>query len=235
MVGSRRDFKPHACTAPTKGESMLPPADVQMLRTIKKTAVLLLLLARVDRPLGESGIAAILDISRATVRGQLKSLSALGLVVRGSLHNGFLLSDLGRELFGLERVKFCPIPTTAVDLNLLNSLKSESEVNKLRKDNNCPIEPEPPTPHEEPIAPEIVAALRSSGIMMNKRTRALARMEHISPEYIRAHHKNLYLQKGLVSTGLLVSILESAQPMPDCGERDLHRYIEGKYAEFVVH
>jgi DNA-binding CsgD family transcriptional regulator len=219
---------------------MLPAADIQMLRTIKKTAVLLLLLARVDTPLGESGIAAILDISRATVRGQLKSLSALGLVVRVSLHNGFLLSELGRELFGVERVKFCPIPTTVVDLNLLNSLKSDSEVNKLKQDKNCPVETEPLPPDEAPtdeppIAPEIVAALRSSGIMMNQRTRALARMEHISPEYIRAHHKNLYLQKGLVSTGLLVSILESAQPMPDNGERDPHRYIEGEYAEFVVH
>jgi DNA-binding CsgD family transcriptional regulator len=219
---------------------MLPAADIQMLRTIKKTAVLLLLLARVDTPLGESGIAAILDISRATVRGQLKSLSALGLVVRVSLHNGFLLSELGRELFGVERVKFCPIPTTVVDLNLLNSLKSDSEVNKLKQDKNCPVETGPLPPDEAPtdeppIAPEIVAALRSSGIMMNQRTRALARMEHISPEYIRAHHKNLYLQKGLVSTGLLVSILESAQPMPDNGERDPHRYVEGEYAEFVVH
>ena len=214
---------------------MLPTADIQIFRTIKKTAILLLLLARVEIPLGETGIAAILDMSRATVRQQLKSLLVAGLVERVSLHNGFVLSELGRELFGGERIKFCPIPATATDLNQLNSLTPESVVITGRRDKKRPIRTGPSTVKETPIDPAIQAALRSAGIMMNKRTYALARMDHISAEYIAAHHRRLYLQKGSVSTGLLVSILESAQPLPDTGERDPRKYIEGKYADYVEH
>lgn len=63
---------------------------------------------------------------------------------------------------------------------------------------------------------EIWRELRAAGISTNHRTRALARLPHITPEYVRAHR--LKLEEGGKGgpswTGLLVTILESGEPAP---------------------
>jgi hypothetical protein len=212
---------------------MIPADVIQLFRSLKKSAIVLLLMKWAGRPLGEAEAAAILDSSRTTVRAQLNSLCTLGYARRERYRDGFVLTEQGYSLFSGEEGKFCPLPTTA-DLHLLKSKKDSEEIapGTLK---NLPFENEPHQTRPEPVDPQIEAALRSAGIMLNARTRLLARMEHITPEYIRAHHRHLYVTRKTRSPGLLVSILESGQPLPDTGEVDRRDYLGGKYAEFIEH
>jgi len=212
---------------------MIPADLIQLLRSLKKSAIIVLLMKWAGRPLGEAEVAATLDSSRTTVRTQLNSLCAMGYANRVRFHGGFVLTEQGQNLFGDEVAKFCPLPTTT-DLFLLKS-KMDSEVIGTGTSKNFPVESERQHAPPEPVDPQIEAALRSAGIMLNARTRLLARMEHITPEYIRAHQRNLYVTRNTRSPGLLVSILESAQPLPDTGERERRDYLGGKYAEFIEH
>jgi biotin operon repressor len=212
---------------------MLSTEMIQLLRSLKKSAIIVLLMKWAGRPMGEAEVAAVLDSSRTTVRSQLNSLCVMGYAIRVRFHGGFVLTERGQGLFGGEGGKFCPLPTTT-DLTLLKS-KMDSETVATGALQNCPVESRPFPPEPEPVDPLIEAALRSAGIMLNARTRLLARMEHITPEYIRAHHRHLYVTRNTRSPGLLVSILESAQPPPDTGERERRDYLGGEYGEFVEH
>ena len=215
---------------------MIPAHLIQLFRSLKKSAIIVLVMKWAGAPLGEAQLAAILDSSRTTVRAQLNSLCALGYARRVRFHGGFVLTDLGQALFGGEMDKICPVPNTA-DLNLLKS-KLDSETEAPIAGNSCPVETDPIAtgpPEPQPVDPLIAAALRSAGIMLNNRTRALARMAHITPEYIRAHHQHLYVTRNNRSPGLLVSILESAQPAPKAGEKDPHDYLGGEFAEYIQH
>jgi hypothetical protein len=212
---------------------MIPAELIQLLRSLKKSAIIILLMKWAGRPLGEADVATILDSSRATVRAQLSSLCAMGYAKRVRFHNGFVLTEEGQNLFGAEMAKFCPLPTTA-DLSLLKP-KMDSEVTGTGTSKNTPVDSKRQHAPPEPVDPQIEAALRSAGIMLNARTRQLARMQHITPEYIRAHQRHLYVTRNTRSPGLLVSILESAQPLPDTGESDRRDYLGGEYADFIEH
>jgi DNA-binding PadR family transcriptional regulator len=61
---------------------------------------------------------------------------------------------------------------------------------------------------------DVWQALRESGIGKNPRTEALARLPHITPEYIRAHFRNLSRRAEGANPGLLISILEAGDPAP---------------------
>jgi hypothetical protein len=212
---------------------MIPADLIQLFRSLKKSAIVILLMKWAGRPLGEAEVAAILDSSRTTVRAQLNSLCALGYARRERYRDGFVLTEQGQSLFDGAVGKICPLSATA-DIPLLKS-KRDSEAIAVGTDKNVSLASAQPNAPQEPVDPQIEAALRSAGIMLNARTRLLARMEHITPEYIRAHHRHLYVTRKMRSPGLLVSILESAQPLPDTGETDRHDYLSGKYAEFIEH
>jgi biotin operon repressor len=215
---------------------MIPAQLIQLFRSLKKSAIIVLVMKWTGAPLGEAQLAAILDSSRTTVRAQLNSLCALGYARRVRFHGGFVLTDLGQALFGGEMDKICPLPTTA-DLDLLNT-KLNSETEAPRAGNSCPVKTDlvaSSLPEPQPVDPLIEAALRSAGIMLNNRTRALACMAHITPEYIRAHHRHLYVTRNKRSPGLLVSILESAQPAPKASEKDPHDYLSGEFGKYIQH
>ncbi|MEJ2302887.1 MAG: hypothetical protein P8Y14_15290, partial [Anaerolineales bacterium] len=82
------------------------PADVgvglrptlQLFRSLKKTAIVLMLWFRLDKPVGESEIARILDIHPETTRIYLRSLARLGLVTRTHRFNGWALTTGGRQM-----------------------------------------------------------------------------------------------------------------------------------------
>ena len=210
---------------------MITAELVQLFRSLKKSAIVLLLLKWAGRPLGEAEVAAILDSSRTTVRAQLKSLAALGYARRVRFHDGFELTELGEGLFEGSVGNFFPLAITTDPP--LNNHKKGSETETGGKVKNLPVGEEPATP--EPVDPEVEAALRYAGIMLNARTRRLARMEHVTPKYIRLHQQSLYLTRGIRSPGLLVSILESGQPPPDSPAIERRDYLGGEYAEFVEH
>ena len=53
---------------------MLDQREVDSFRSLKRTAIVLLLLFRLDRPVGSNELAAILDIDRKTASGYLEYL-----------------------------------------------------------------------------------------------------------------------------------------------------------------
>jgi hypothetical protein len=78
--------------------SHLPSNEIELFRSLKKTAIVLMLLFRLDKPVGESEIARILDIHPETTRIYLRSLARLGLVTRTHRFNGWTLTAGGRQM-----------------------------------------------------------------------------------------------------------------------------------------
>ena len=79
--------------------SVLPAADVLLFRALKKTAVLVLLMLRIDpRPAGRDLVAGVLDLSPKTAAEYLESLTYLGLATRTAYHGGYMLTTLGHQL-----------------------------------------------------------------------------------------------------------------------------------------
>jgi DNA-binding IclR family transcriptional regulator len=77
---------------------MLTPELIRYLRSLRKTAVVLLLLHFLDRPTGETEVARILDLSVRSSREMLHSLEHLGLVSRSARLNGYCLTESARAL-----------------------------------------------------------------------------------------------------------------------------------------
>lgn len=64
------------------------------------------------------------------------------------------------------------------------------------------------------IDPALKDAFDQSGLVLNARTRRLAALPHMTPEYVRAHHLLLAKAGKGDQTGLLITILESGLPAP---------------------
>jgi hypothetical protein len=67
-------------------------------RALKRTAVVLMLVRYLDKPVGEGEIAAILDMDPKTARAHLRSLASLGLLTRLQFHRGYQLTHAGRQM-----------------------------------------------------------------------------------------------------------------------------------------
>jgi DNA-binding MarR family transcriptional regulator len=76
----------------------LQPSEIMFYRNIKKTAIVLVILARLGRPTGPTEIARILDITRETAQAHLESLDTTGLITRSGIRDGWKLTDDGRQL-----------------------------------------------------------------------------------------------------------------------------------------
>jgi DNA-binding MarR family transcriptional regulator len=79
------------------GKLVLDP-PLRFFRRLKKTAIVLMLLFRLDKPVGESEIAEILDLHPETMRIYLRSLAGLGLVTRTHRYHGWTLTVGGRQM-----------------------------------------------------------------------------------------------------------------------------------------
>jgi hypothetical protein len=64
---------------------------VALFRSLKKTAIVLMVLFRLDKPVGEGEIAGILEMDRGTIRIYLRSSARIFL--RFALLNYFLHSS----------------------------------------------------------------------------------------------------------------------------------------------
>ncbi|MEJ2352861.1 MAG: hypothetical protein P8Y03_23995, partial [Anaerolineales bacterium] len=97
---------------------MLDP-PLRFFRRLKKTAIVLMLLFRLDKPVGESEIAEILDLHPETTRIYLRSLAGLGLVTRTHRYRGWTLTVGGRQMIlgeadnGWDALEAGKIKTTA--------------------------------------------------------------------------------------------------------------------------
>lgn len=309
--------------------------DIALFRSVLKSAVLLVLLARLGRPAGEVELSRILQVHRQTIHKYLRALLATGLVTRIASPPGYSLSAAGRSLLssapaairleagetaqgeglaganGCKRpetvnfsplmanispllVKFSPISAnfspelmnfladlvkntattsitiniqkevvevialcaknsrpggeirmnfTIMDANLMtpreNFTTESKSINLLEKFTNSepdltgqpkkvfpsdtglaganggnPVESEA----SDPVDPATWAALMAAGVTPNRRTRRLAALPHVTPDYVTAHHLALQQAGKAHETGLLITILESGAPAPPLNE-----------------
>ncbi len=80
------------------GQGWVADPSLQIFRALKKTAIVLMLLFRLDKPVGEGEIARMLDIHPETMRTYLRSLARLGMVTRTHRYQGWTLTGGGRQM-----------------------------------------------------------------------------------------------------------------------------------------
>ena len=162
-------------------KSNLDTSEVMFLRGIKKTAVILLLLIRMDRPLTAREAAHILDITYATICIYFRRLSSANFVTK--TRSGYILTQYGSQLLlpmdapsDPERLKnmeipYFPINSNTITTTINSSYKKDEEIVVVNNSNN------------EKNA-EILHIFSRYGIGRNARTRKLAGQPYLTPEYI---------------------------------------------------
>ena len=194
-------------------KSNLDTSEVMFLRGIKKTAVILLLLIRMDRPLTAREAAHILDISYTTICIYFRHLSSANFVTK--TRSGYILTQFGSQLLlpmdapsNPERLKnmeipYFPINSNTITTTINSSYKKDEDLIVVNNSNN------------EKNA-EIWHIFSRYGIGRNARTRRLAGQPYMTPEYIERHAEHLR-EAGKTFpqwSGLLIRIMERGEPPP---------------------
>jgi biotin operon repressor len=191
----------------------LTPGEIACFQALVKPAIVYLLMLRLDRPAGARELADILGLDEHTVAKYLRMLDKLDLVVRSRHKRGYKLVGDPRALLGADltvnKLQFEPASSISVINHDLNTKDQLTEA------------VDPPNPRNNPniqASPEAAAALQSLGIGEPKRS-ALARLDYVTPEYIRAWHAHLSYVKGdAYRPGLLIHVLETGDPAPEVNE-----------------
>jgi hypothetical protein len=186
---------------------MISAQEIALLRSIRKTAAVLLLIMRLDKPVGETEIAQLLDISPETARTHLRSLSAVNLIARAYSHNGYILTAGGRQLVlaqSAENPRIPPPPPPPL---------IEGNTNSAQIRGGGDLESA-----ENPRFRENITRLTEAGIGSPAREQ-IAKLKWMTTEYITYHHDRLTQEATLKSdprpiTGLLIHVLRSGDPIP---------------------
>jgi hypothetical protein len=218
----------------TAHQPLVDDPTVALLRSIKKTAAVLLLIMHLDpKPIGESEVAELLQINRETARLHLKQLSYSRLIARSARFQGYILTHAGRQLLLTTAENPPSIPSTITTNYIEETLVSEA----------VPVEESQTTAEyprltaENPRSIELVQALKDAGVGEPKRS-SLTQLKHITPQLIKAWEKHLKKDKSeKYHVGLLIHCLESGDlpPGQSIGEDSRQRYVQGPYAEFIIH
>ena len=191
----------------------LPTQEILLLRGMRKTAVALILLLRINKPVRATEVARLLDINYETARIYLRQLVETGLVQR--MKAGFFLTPAGLEMFQPVPGKRCfGEGENADSAPLINPINTESiNINHRDKDLRNSSN------KQRTADAEIWEAFKRCGISANPRTERLAGQEHITPEYIEGHAKNMKRggKKFPKWSGLLITILEKGELLPHNG------------------
>jgi hypothetical protein len=205
------------------GVPMLTSEQVLFLRSIKKTAVVLLVMGWLDQPVTAAQLSEILEISNNAARAYLRGLVRLGLVRHQPRDCSYaLVSTAGELFFYLDDRKICDPSSSIKRLINLDSEPSETEESTGgRKKPACRKGSRKEAPEEaapEAVDPQLAKALAKAGVMLTARTRKLASLPHVTAEYVRRHHQALEERGHGRSTGLLIRILEDGLPLPEVQE-----------------
>lgn len=191
----------------------LTPGEIACFQAVVKPAIVFLLLLRLDLPAGAREPADTLGLDEHTVAKYLRMLGKLKLVVRTSYKGGYILVGDPQALLGtrltVNKLQF--EPASSNDLNL----KDQNNKNLLTEEVDQTKHENHPSAQASPGAG---AALRSAGIGEPKRS-ALARLDYVTPKYIRTWQAHLKYVKGdAFSPGLLIHVLETGDPAPEVSE-----------------
>ena len=218
----------------------LSPAEVAFYRSVRKTAVILLLMMKLDSPTPAKRIAEILDLDYATTRRHLKTLSNLGVLTE--TFSGWSLLQGGIQLLLPERSYPSSFRThpQAVD-NVGNSRAVEMQESCQSAGNSRAIEDSSSTSTHQPSvlpieeeeeemqescqsagkprsAPGLInaclQALADNGIADSAHIRGLVETkDYITPAYIIAQARRLKAEDKF-STGMLITVLRCGDPLP---------------------
>lgn len=72
--------------------------ELTLFQTIKKTAIVLILMLKLDRPLGEKELSTLLSINQSTARAWLRDLAENELITRQGRYNGYIPTLGGRQM-----------------------------------------------------------------------------------------------------------------------------------------
>jgi hypothetical protein len=183
----------------------------------------LLLMKRLDRPLGAREIAEILGLNEHTVARQLQGLARLNLVARTAHRQGYIPLGGRQRILGetrnVKNAQFEPTTTT------INYIVESQEIEAV-----VVVDPPRTVKNARLLAPNVknarlleasqgelaplARALQEAGIGEPKRS-ALARLPGLTPESVKAWESHLKVAKGPRYTpGLLIHMLESGEPSP---------------------
>lgn len=226
-----------------------------LVRAMKGPAasVYLALIALGGGPVGEKRLIVVSGYSQNSVREGLSVLTMLGQVWRDGRTEGWRLTagalqlPLMQDLLGDGESQTLTLeePTTAttyiVDSNDVVKQQQQRESNFDSRDEN----------RESKFDSRALVALLNSVGIMGGTAEKLAKMEHISAEYITAHAEQARIEN--ISTGLLVTRLRDGDPVPakraggarpaqvaqhakgcDC-DTCRRKYISGEFSQFVNH
>jgi len=223
----------------------ITPEETSVFRLLKRTAIVLLLLLRLDAPTGETEIARILEIDQETARHYLRSLAGIGLIARAFYHHGYILTGHGKQmilgqsdLIGPPAENPRPLADSASQLPAAASLSSIRSLKAEEEEEGQPAE-NPRVGIEERIQ-----AFRDNGVGWNNYVQEVCLMDHVTPDLINSQAKRL-LQENRFSPGLLLMVVKCNDPIPQPkrSKRDprsyddwnRYRYVEGEFAEFIEH
>ena len=202
-------------------------------------------------PVGEREIITGTGYSQNKVREGLEVLEAAGLVTRQGRYEGWSLTSGARQLpltanffeDGESQKMTLPAVTTATAyiVESQRSVKEQQQENAGESKNDSRAS-ENDKNESQNDSPAIEDFLNECGIM-GRTARELARMEHITEAYVRAH-----VEKGRArgdSIGLIITRMRDGDPAPggrvvverhaagcDCGVCR-RKYVSGQFAEFI--
>lgn len=181
--------------------------EIEFFRSIRRTAAALLLIYRLNRPVLITEIASILNLDRKTAANQLKLLARQGTITH--TRAGWIMTQGGAQLI---------LPINH-DPELMGK-------NSPREGKNSPLLPSTSTTPSLPLQYveveeeenrgekfPILATLAQYGIGPTPKILNLIELPHITPEYIDAQAHRLKREKRF-STGLLITVLLAADPLP---------------------
>lgn len=206
-------------TAPT-------PQEVMLLRSIKRTAVLLLLMIRLDRPATAKELADILDADYSTIRKHLRELSRLSLVTE--TRAGWMLTQGGGQLllspFNADSHIDTPLSpdnaekprfearknrdtSASASLNQNTFLLEEEEEEERTETRKNRADPEDMA--------ERLAALEDAGVngINGDYAQSIARLEWCTPDYINYQARRLHKERKF-SSGMLLRVISDHDPGP---------------------
>ncbi len=188
----------------------LETPQIRTLRLFKRAAAVYLLLLLTNAPLHPSDIAHLLDLHPQTVRQCLRLLLEHDLASRATPDGAYHLTPGGRAFLQPGEGKIASgggiiiNTTTASTVKNLNPPTAEAAVIISPAD----------AKFSSSASEAIWQALQQAGITPNPRTRRLAGLPHLTPDYITAHFLQLKRLGKAHQTGLLITILESGVPAP---------------------
>ena len=203
---------------------------IRLLRGMGKAAGVFMALAWFGSA-GEVAISNMLGINQETARLHLRKLEGLGLCKRNAHFKGYELSETGLEFLGDKRGNsafdpskrgksahergnsaFDPLTTTTTKLTLSKDI--EVVVEAPASAENPRMNAEIPRIEESPELQAKWEALTAAGIGRNSRTARLVAMDHVTPDFIRAHAAALHGKNGS-GKGILILRLENNEPVPE--------------------